>query len=186
MKPAYAFVAVVALVACKPKEVVELPAAPPVPMPPVAAAPPLLTAEGWGRLKIGLSHDEAVKALPGARFDAKADLPDWDSCHIIEAATPDGLWAMVENGKVTRISLEPRATGVATDRGIKVGDPAEKVKAAYPEGLTAMPHKYEQGAEYLTWWAKPQVAGVRYVIVEGKVATISAGGPSIEYVEGCS
>ena len=42
-------------------------------------------------------------------------------------------------------------------------------------------------AEHLTAWASPGQRGVRYVVgQDGRVEEIHAGGPAIQYVEGCS
>jgi hypothetical protein len=107
---------------------------------------------------------------------------------------------MVENGRLTRISLI-RDSAVKTDRGLGLGIPASAVRAAYGAALTAGPHKYvEAPAEYLTIWrgskstAKPDSyeddPNARGLLYETdatvKVTAIRAGGPSIQYVEGCS
>ena len=154
---------------------------------------PALTAEGWGAVRTGMSHSAAVDALGGKVIpDASTRGPDWDACHMIRPASPDGVWIMVENDKVTRVSVEARpgqaAVAVATDKGIKVGDPESKVREAYPAGLGETPHKYRgPPAKYLTWYARPAEAGIRYSFGEdGKVHAIAGGGRSIEYVEGCA
>lgn len=84
-----------------------------------------------------------------------------------------------------------------TDRGLGPGDTAAEVKAAYGDAAVASPHKYEEApAEYLTVWAtgaedepyvrSPDARGVRYEVDgSGTVDLIHAGGPSIQYVEGC-
>jgi hypothetical protein len=62
------------------------------------------------------------------------------------------------------------------------------VRQAYPGGLVESPHKYrDTPAKYLTWYATPQKAGMRFSIGEdGKVHAIAGGEKSIEYVEGCA
>ena len=64
---------------------------------------------------------------------------------------------------------------------------------------TAEPHKYVEGAEYITVWTvggptaaapfvqDPNARGIRYETdVQGRVTAVHAGGPSIQNVEGCS
>lgn len=146
-----------------------------------------LTQDGWGEVKIGMTHDQALAALGGkAKADTATKGADWTACHMIAATEPEGLWIMVENDKVTRITL--RTPAVRTDAQLKVGDPKDRVLGTYPDLLKRDPHKYQDPpAEYLTWWATPDKSGIRYAIgEEGLVQEIHAGGPSIRYVEGCS
>ena len=77
-------------------------------------------------------------------------------------------------------------------------DDAAAVKAAYGPSAVASPHKYSSApAEYVTVWSPPtsgtayvqdpNARGVVYEIgMDGRVAAIRGGGPSIQYVEGCS
>jgi hypothetical protein len=72
------------------------------------------------------------------------------------------------------------------------------VKAGYGDSAKVTPHKYEAApAEYITVWdggvrSEPYVQdeAARGLVYEidgsGNVAAIRAGGPSIQYVEGCS
>lgn len=182
--------ALLILSACGPREEVsQAPnevAATIAPTPPPDPAP-ALTAEGWGPIRTGMSHEAAIAALGGAvHTDASARGPDWDACHMIQPQSPEGVWIMVEQDRVTRVSLEDGP--VATDKGIKVGDPESKVREAYPAGLGEAPHKYRAApAKYLTWYARPGEAGIRYSIGEdGRVHAIAGGARSIEYVEGCA
>lgn len=105
---------------------------------------------------------------------------------------------MIEDGRLTRISLVDGA-GAKTDRGLGVGATAAAVRSAYGPALRAGPHKYEPApARYLTSWAKdaprndrsevPGTArGMVYEVgASGVVRSISGGGPSILYVEGCA
>ncbi|HEX8214838.1 MAG TPA: hypothetical protein VF582_05130 [Allosphingosinicella sp.] len=169
-----------------------------VPAAPAKAAEAVLTSEGFGPLRIGMTRAEVVAAL-GEDSDPEAvGGPDPESCdEFTPARAPEGLLVMVEEGRVSRISLT-EGSGVKTDRGLGIGAPASEVRAAYGAALVAEPHKYaEAPAEYLTIWAggakpaayveDPAARGLRYVVeTGGKVATIHAGGPSIQYVEGCA
>lgn len=191
MKPIVVLAAVLALAACdreQPKTAAPAPVvAAPAPVAP-APGPPVLTPQGWGAVTMEMTHDQAVAALGKVKPDASTRDENWLACHMVRPDGPDGVWIMVEEDRVTRVSVGAQAAGVASDRGVKVGDPAAAVKAAYKTGLIETPHKYEAApAAYLTWWAKPGVAGIRYSIgADGKVASIAGGTPSIEYVEGCS
>jgi hypothetical protein len=167
--------------------------------PPAKAAEPVLTAEGFGPLRIGMTRAEVVAALGEDRNPDAVGGPDPASCdEFYPARAPEGLLVMIEAGKLTRISLVRQAK-VKTDRALTLGAPAAAVRAAYGPELRAELHKYQGApAQYLTAWAKDPQKGegaqtpdtARGILHEiggqGTVQRISAGGPSIRYVEGCA
>ena len=168
-------------------------------LPPAAAAAPVLTAEGYGPVRVGMTRDEVVRAL-GEDSDPEAvGGPDPERCDQFRPArAPEGLMVMVEGGRLTRISLLQGST-LKSAHGFGVGDTAAAVKAGVGANAVVTPHKYvEAPAEYVTVWTKgggkgpeyvsdPQARGVVYEIGrEGRVTAVHAGGPSIQYVEGCA
>jgi hypothetical protein len=100
---------------------------------------------------------------------------------------PADLLVMIEGGRVARVTARS-AEAAETDRGLTVGATAAQVRQTYGSALQVEPHKYvDAPAEYLTAWASPGQRGVRYVVgQDGRVEEIHAGGPAIQYVEGCS
>lgn len=181
---------------------------PPVPAPEVPAAETttpapamtldVLTADGIGPLTIGMTLDEVTAALgPDANPDAVGG-PDPESCDEFRPErAPEGVLVMIQEGKLTRISLVELST-VKTDKGLGIGETADAVKTAYGDQAKATPHKYQDApAEYIAWWkggprTEPYVEDetARGIVYEidgtGKVGAIHAGGPSIQYVEGCA
>ncbi|MEQ1781103.1 MAG: hypothetical protein ABMA14_07080 [Hyphomonadaceae bacterium] len=170
--------------------VVETPPASP------AAASDAVTAEGWGPLKIGMTKDEVVAAVGDKRNPDAAGIPG--DCEDYQPKnTPEGLWVMIEAGKLTSITIGDMSK-LKTDKGLGLGDSAEAVKEAYGAAAVATPHKYQdKPAEYITVWNggprnEPYVQdeNARGLVYEidgtGKVGAIHAGGPSIQYVEGCA
>lgn len=158
----------------------------------------VLTAEGWGPLRIGMTLEE-VKAAAGPDADPDAvGGPEPEYCDQFRPErAPEGLYVMIEEGILTRISLSEPA-GVETDAGLGIGAGADEVRAAHGERLHAEPHHYlELPAEYLTVWAigdpgeeayteDPAARGIRYETdLERRVETIHAGSSSIQYIEGC-
>jgi hypothetical protein len=156
----------------------------------------VLTAEGYGPLRIGMTLDEITEAMgPDADPEAVGG-PEPEFCDQFRPErAPEGLLVMIEQGVVTRISLmDP---GVATDAGLEVGDTADAVREAYGDAVSSMPHTYAMPpGEYLTVWTTGQAPdpyvqdenarGIRYEIGEDRtVQVIHAGGPAIQYVEGC-
>lgn len=187
--------AVLAVAACNAPE----PAAPaePAPAPAPATPPPaadnVLTANGFGPLRIGMTTAEIETALGADSNPNAVGGADPASCDMFHPArAPEGLLVMTNNGALASVWLT-RAATTPTDRGFKIGDDASAVKAAYGASAVVVPHKYESApAEYITVWAtadhtSPAARGVKYDIgSDGKVKSIAGGGPSIEYVEGCS
>jgi hypothetical protein len=181
------------------------PADPAAPVPTIDAPPPApavdpnaLTSTGWGPLKIGMTLTEVTAAAgpdsnPGAVGGAEPEFCD----QFRPANAPEGILVMIENGTLTRISLV-ELSDLKTDKGLGIGDTAAAVKTAYGAAATASGHKYQDApAEYITVWdggprAEPYVQdeAARGLVYEidgtGKVGAIHAGGPSIQYVEGCA
>ncbi|RFB04952.1 hypothetical protein [Parvularcula marina] len=157
-----------------------------------------LTPEGWGVLKIGMTRDEITAAMGPDSEPGLAGGPDPAACDQYHPENaPTDMLVMLENDVVTRISVM-QDSNVVSEWNIGIGAEAAKVKAAYPDADIS-PHKYQDApAEYITAWSAngpsgdesytddPAARGIRYEIGDdGKVMAIHAGGPSIQYVEGC-
>lgn len=150
-----------------------------------------ITAAGWGPLRIGMTLAEVTAA---AGQDANPDAaggPEPERCDEFRPSeAPAGILVMVENGVLTRISVS-RNRDIRTPEGLGIGDPESRVLDAYGSRAEVGPHKYVgPPAKTITVWTEPRSSAnpraIRYEIdAEGKVAHIRAGGPSIEYVEGC-
>ena len=152
----------------------------------------MLTSEGYGPLRIGMTRADVEAAL-GAP-NGPSGLPDPELCDEFSPAQgPQDLFVMIESGRLARISLGSDAK-VKTANGVAVGDARTVAAAAYPDAVTE-PHTYVEGGVYLTQWDKggggdfvtdETARGLRFEINEAGVVTmIHAGGPAIEYVEGC-
>jgi hypothetical protein len=135
---------------------------------------------------------EEVVAASGE--DANPDAvggPEPEQCDEFRPSrVPEGMLLMMEQGRLTRVSLS-EGSDVRTEEGFGVGDAASAVKAAYGSEAEVTPHKYSPApAEYITVWrTDPSGADARGIVYEvgsdGRVAHMHAGGPSIQYVEGC-
>ena len=168
--------------------------------PPPAAAPSsnTITSQGWGPLTIGMTLAEVTAAAGPDSDPDSVGGADPESCDQFRPANaPEGVLVMMEQGKLTRISLV-EMSDIDTDRGFGIGDTAASVKEAYGANATVTPHKYQDApAEYITVWdggprSEPYVQdeAARGLVYEidgtGNVGAIHAGGPSIQLVEGCS
>jgi hypothetical protein len=164
------------------------------PATPDASTP--LTATGWGAVRIGMSRAELEAALGPDDDLATPGGPNPAYCDQFHPArAPQGVVAMVERDRLTRLTLTPGAA-VKTDRGVGPGASAAEVRAAYGATLKAEPNEYVRApGEYLTHWAvsggpgyvqAADARGIRYEIgADGRVSAIHAGGPSIQYTKGC-
>lgn len=151
----------------------------------------LLTPDGWGPLRIGMSRAEVVAA---AGEDANPDAvggAEPDRCDEFRPRNaPAGILVMVESGILTRISVSKNPE-ISTPEGLHVGDRGSSVLAEYGSRARVDPHQYwEPPAKYITVWqqasSEADRRGIRYEIDSaGEIAHLRAGGPSIEYVEGC-
>lgn len=196
--------AALTLVACgaQTPEQAESPTGPAAPADAAAPASPaptgnVLTAQGLGPLRIGMTRAEVVAAWgDDAQPDAVGGTDPAQCDEFRPSRAPEGTLVMIENDRLTRVSLI-RGSTLKTDRGFGLGDEAAAVKAAYGPAAKAEPHKYSSApAEYVTVWSTPTTGdyvqdpnarGLVYEIgMDGRVAAVRAGGPSIQYVEGCA
>ena len=164
---------------------------------PDAASSPVLTPQGYGPLRIGMTQAEVDAAVgPPPANAAEAEPSECRQYHPPRA--PEGLLVMTEKGVLTRLTVI-KGSSVKTADGAGVGDDGEQLKTNYGAAARFSPHKYvATPAGYLTAWtgadhlsdayvSDPAARGLVFEIGrDGKVAFIHAGGPSIQYVEGCS
>jgi len=167
---------------------------------PAQTSLPPLTADGWGPLRIGMTAAAVAAAMgPDSDPDAVGGAEPEACDQWRPARAPEGLLVMIENGRLTSISLHEGAP-VRTDRGLGIGARAADVRRVYGPAVSGSGHRYQQPpAEYLNVWVRngprnpqegtedPNARGIVYEVDgNGVVSRISAGGPSIQYVEGCS
>lgn len=159
-------------------------AAPPAAPSPTPDAPPaadVLTLEGLGALKVG-------QPVPADSGWAERGAQISDACRTVGSPDFPGVYAIVEEGRVRRITVGQRSD-VELIEGIGVGATEAEVRAAFP-GFRESAHKYvDAPAKYLT---APNADGgdpvLRFEIGEdGKVSLIHVGTmPVLGYVEGCA
>lgn len=142
---------------------------------------PVLGLEGLGALKIG----QPVPAGSGwAERPGQMDGP----CRVILSPEYVGVYAIVENGKVARITIGA-TSNVRLAEGITYDSPEKDVRSWFG-GFREEPHKYEPApAKYLT---APNAASgdpaLRFEIGQNRrVSAIHVGTmPVLGYVEGCA
>ena len=142
---------------------------------------------GFGPAHWGAS-EEQVRQAWGKDLD---DMPkEHDGCYYLfpEPRRPDGyrFAFMIEGGKFGRIDV--RTPDIVAPGGGKVGMDSAALKALYPN-LSAMPHKYVEGGQYLR--VPDPKGGASLLVFEvepsGKATDWRIGvPPMVDYVEGCS
>lgn len=141
----------------------------------------VLTIEGLGDLKIG----EPV--LRGSSWSERgAQIPG--PCRTVSSPDFPGTYAIIEEGRVRRITLGERSR-VTVVEGIGAGSTEAEVRDAFP-GFREEPHKYvDKPGKYLT---APNASGsdptLQFEIGrDGKVSLVHLGTmPVLGYVEGCA
>jgi hypothetical protein len=150
----------------------------------VAQPGAVLTPQGYGPFRVGMTWAQAQRAVPGLRYGERLD--EQNTCHEASTSRMPGVYAMFENGRLVRVSLSSPSR-VRTARGIHVGSTAAEVRAAYRGQYRDEPHTYvgPQGRYYTVWTVRNR-AGLRFETDERqRVQTIHGGGSAIQYVEGC-
>lgn len=192
------------LAACGQTTTVEAPAEPPAATAPAPVDANAITSEGWNTLRVGMTRAEVTAAVGAQANPNTVGGADPASCDLFHPArAPEGMLVMIQQDVLTSIILRNNTT-LRTDRGFGVGSTAAEIKAAYGASALVQPHKYVDGAEYITIWTDtggatpdaqsnipedttPNARGIRYETnAEGVVTAVHAGGTSIQYVEGCS
>lgn len=144
------------------------------------AVPGSISPDGLEGVRIGARRAEARGKLSSEGWYGSGVL-DWETDRCEVYATLDGRAdVMVEDGRVTRVEANDRR--LVTGEGISIGASEAQLCAAYGVRLQTQTNPYA-GDDYLVWTA-PQ-RGLLFNVYQGKVAEIRAGGPSIQYVEGC-
>ena len=148
------------------------------------AAPARVGADGYGKLRIGMSASAARAALGAAWSDNGAGRGE--GCRHVRIAEPSStVRAMVVGETVARVEVDSGT--IVTDRGARVGDSEERIDSLYRGLVRVEPHKYTDG-HYLV--VTPAADSTRRIIFEtdGNVVTRYRAGrmPEVEWVEGCS
>ena len=147
----------------------------------VPAAATILTLDGLGALRIG-------EPVPEGSGWAERGAQISEECRTVTAPDVPGVYAIVEDGRVRRITLGERSD-IKLAEGIGVGASEADVRAAFP-GVRETPHKYvDAPGKYLTAPnAESGDPALRFEIgADGRVSLIHAGTmPVLGYVEGCA
>lgn len=138
----------------------------------------VLALEGLGDLLVG-------KPVPASSSFAERGAQISETCRTVSSPDYPGVYAIVEEGQVRRISVGQRSD-VKLIEGVGIGATEAEVLRAFP-GFQATPHTYvEAPAKYLTQPGNDP--RLRFEIGnDGRVSLIHVGlEPQLGYVEGCA
>jgi hypothetical protein len=142
-----------------------------------------VTLRGAGPVRVGMTADEAMRAL-GTRYEPGADA----ECEEISSSNlPEGVWLMAVERRVVRVDVTQGT--VATAEGARIGDPEARIVSLYGGRVEARPHKYTDGKYLVVSGTDPADRNHRLVFeTDGeKVTRYRAGAlPQVEWVEGCA
>jgi hypothetical protein len=149
-----------------------------------ATSPPVLEPDGYGPVRVGMTVQQASKAL-GVRLKIYTD-DDLNADTCTYADRTDGhdghVSYMVQRHKITRIDVV--GVGVKTKFGIGVGSTNVAVKAAYKH-MTVKPNIYSDEPQF-EWKTTSEKYGLIFETEKGRVVRMRGGKyPSVTYVEGC-
>lgn len=134
-----------------------------------------ITVNGMGPLKVGMSRNEAVKAIG-------TPIPGNESRRVCTDFTveggPEGLLLRFTSDRLVAIYIQRPATRIATRSGIHIGSTRDDVLNTYADEITATTP--DHGGEELVFApSAAEFAGrvIRFEISEGAVETFIAGEP---------
>lgn len=137
--------------------------------------------DGIGPIKIGMTLPHLSTALHET-FKLPENSED-QGCFYVKP-TRHHLSLMIEDKHLVRIDVDKR--GMATDKGIQVGDSEKYALQVYGADAKVEEHKYNPDGHYLTVRAKDGRYGTRFETDKGKIQELYAGTfEAIQYVEGC-
>lgn len=159
---------------------------------PRGAGDRVLAADGLGPVRIGMTVDQAERAL-GARLRPRS-VQEPSGCWITQRADGQdpGVAYMVVYDQIRRIDLHAHnkhVPGVRSATGVGIGSTEQSAYRAYGARLSVAPHKYTaaDGGHYLTVDTPDGRSGLVFETFGGRITQVRAGlRPELDYVEGCS
>ena len=140
-----------------------------------------VTERGIGPLGVGMTVAQARGVLPG--FSVPTD----KGCEYARGAgLPAGVGVMVEDGIVVRFDVDSGT--VPTAAGVRVGDPALRIRFVYGARVTSAPNKYtsEQDFTVRSSDARDTTHELIFETLKDTIVRYRAGKrPQVRYVERC-
>ena len=143
-----------------------------------------VTPAGIGPVRAGMRFADAAPLLGVAPAAGTGN----EACAYVRPANgPAGVSVMVRGGEVARVQVDSGA--VRTVEGAGIGDSEARIDSIYHGRVTVGPHKYTEGAHYLTVKPAGDESAFRLLFeTDGRRVTRYRAGrlPEVEWVEGCA
>ena len=121
--------------------------------------------EGIGPYKVGARYENLGKTFGGL---GPATLSEDKSCRVARSLRYPDIEVTFVRKVVARVDV---AGGYGTERGVRIGDPAAKLRRVYGESVRPHP----QHADWMMVETGDRARAIRYMMREGRVAAIHAG-----------
>jgi hypothetical protein len=121
--------------------------------------------EGLGPYKVGARYENLGTTFGGL---GPATVSEDKSCRVARAKRYPHVEVTFVRKVVARVDV---AGGFRSERGVRIGDPAAKLRRLYGESVRPHP----QHADWLMVETGDRELAIRYMMREGRVAAIHAG-----------
>ncbi|MFS2004388.1 hypothetical protein ACEN9F_12260 [Duganella sp. CT11-25] len=140
--------------------------------------------DGAGPLKIGMRFDTVNKILGDNMQRMPKELRNVPNCFQLEPARQPGLLLMFIDDVLKRVDVMEE--GIASERGIALGDTVAKVERAYGEAIQRAAQLRDPAEQTLTVLAGGGQYAIRFETGKGKITGLYAGDYSqVQLTEGC-
>lgn len=147
-------------------------------------APWVLTLEGLGPIKIGMSLS-TVNALKGIKLKGTKPGIGEDSCYLESIQGITGVTLMIAENKVARINIDTKH--FKTTAGAHLGMSESQLRSIYQGKLEKEPHRYEAKGHYYTLEDQENHRALRFETKSNKIIRMYTGrDPEVYFVENCS
>ena len=140
--------------------------------------------DGAGPLKIGMGFDTVGKILGEKLVRMPKALRSAPNCFQLEPARQPGLLLMFIDDVLKRVDVMEE--GIASERGIALGDAVAKVERSYGEALVRAAQLRDPSEQTLTVMAGGGQYAMRFETGKGKITALYAGEwQQVMHTEGC-
>ncbi|XHS79958.1 hypothetical protein ACFJGW_08245 [Burkholderiaceae bacterium UC74_6] len=141
-----------------------------------------LDGSGLGAIRIGQRLDRLP--VPLQQPIERTAYGNSGACFYVFAEKRSDFGMMIEDDRLTRIDVDK--PGIKTDKGISVGDPVARIRAAYGPAAVEGRDFYDDRMPEFTVKSADGSQAVRFSTDGHRVTAIIAGrAASVAYVEGC-
>jgi hypothetical protein len=133
--------------------------------------------DGLGPYKVGARYENLGQTFGG--LEADKSISEDKHCRVARSRRYPNVEVTFVKKVVARVDI---SSGYGTDRKVRIGDPASRLQRLYGDALKRHP----EHADWLMVETGDRELAIRYVMREGRVASIQAGKRlQLQTLEGC-